>query len=320
MRASLFFVLMLAGCQSAQMASPTPPAAERYSFTTARQLAIVDGVSGEAMSFADVVERAAEFDVVIIGEQHDDAMGHAFQGAYVEAVFARWPGSVLALEMLERDEQALMSDFADGIVELDDFVERTGSAGWGGEADGWYAWYQPTIDAALANGGRVVAGNAPRRYVRLARTDGYERLESLDESRRSLYTVPPVASEGRYVDRFRAFIAGINPEEMADDGTIEDWTDEDQQRFESVFRAQSLWDATMAESIAVARHDGAVKVVQLIGQFHSDFDGGVVQQLRHMDPDVRILVISMQTVDASTLREEDADRADVVVYTSPADP
>jgi len=88
-------------------------------------------------------------------------------------------------------------------------------------------------------------------------------------------------------------------------------SDED---IESYFRAQQVWDATMAGSIVRAsfRHD---KVVHVVGRFHSDFDGGLVQRVRARKPWAKVLTISLQPENSDRLREEDRGRADVIVYT-----
>ena len=105
------------------------------------------------------------------------------------------------------------------------------------------------------------------------------------------------------------------PEEDDPDDTEAAHADLTDQQVLEMFRGQLVMDATMAQSIANASHAGAVKVVHLVGQFHCDFGGGLVQQLRQRLPDARILVASMQSSEADTLREEDIDRADFVVYT-----
>ena len=76
----------------------------------------------------------------------------------------------------------------------------------------------------------------------------------------------------------------------------------------------------MAASIVDARRAGAKKIIHLIGQFHSDFQGGTVAQLKARWPRVKLLVISMQREEGTSLREEDRGRADVVIYTGPRPP
>ncbi len=76
-----------------------------------------------------------------------------------------------------------------------------------------------------------------------------------------------------------------------------------------------MWDATMAGSIAQGLDDGLARVIHIVGQFHTDFDGGTVQYLLDRKPDLKILTISLQNAYARDLRPGDAKRADVVIYT-----
>lgn len=269
-----------------------------------RTLGAFDGRDGRPMTWEQILTAAGAADFVIVGEQHDDATGHAVQLALVEDALARWPGVAVSMEMLERDEQWVVDDYFDEIIAADALMTLTHSSGWGGPG-GWLRYYQPIVDAARSADGVVVAANAPRRYVRLARTEGYDRLEALPAPRRTLVALPVADSHDEYGRRFGELMSSGG-------GGGHELSEED---LEAFMRSQLLWDATMAESMVSARRQGATKVIHLVGQFHCDFDGGLVNELRARAPDARILVISMQKVDARALRAEDAGRADVVVYT-----
>ena len=272
------------------------------------------GDAGLAVNWADLIDAVEWADVIILGEQHDDAVAHAVQQAVVEDVFDRWPKSALSMEMLERDEQALVDDYLDGIIDVESFAKWTFSEKWAGEGS-WANWYQPMIDTAKEADGRVVAANAPRRYVRLARLEGYGRLRSLSPQRKKLFDLPKSFKDDSYRRRFY---------ELMKDGHGDENASEDErarrERLRAGFRSQTLWDATMGASMARAHQAGATKVVLLVGQFHSDFNGGTVQQLRSRAPSLNILVISMQRDEGQTLREDDRGRADIVVYTGKPPP
>lgn len=271
---------------------------------TARGFAAFDGATGAALDYAAIVDRAAGAQVVILGETHDDAGGHAWQLALVEDLFERYPGSVLALEMLERDEQMVTDDFAAGLVDASMFAGDTGSTNWAGPGT-WAAWYQPLIDAAVERDGSVVAANAPRRYVRVASRRGYGPLSVLDRARRATFDLPHGPQPEAYRERFFELMGGGE----GHGGAMES------EQVERIFRAQSIWDATMAGSVADAAPSDRRKVVLAIGQFHSDFDGGTLAQLRHLLPAARVLNVSLQPRSANALGDDDRGRADVVVYT-----
>ncbi len=418
---------------------------ETPSVETVRTLPMYTGDDGTRMGWADLINAIEWADVIIVGEQHDDAVGHAVQTAIMQDTVAGWPGSALSLEMLERDEQPLIADYFEGIIDAKTFAKLSHSENWGAKGK-WPDWYQPTIDAAKDGGGRVVAANAPRRYVKLARKEGYTRLDALPSARRRWVNHPNELPGGQYRERFWEIMsmpaipeatpkppsegdekaaedapttldespivdaeptteAGTEPapetpaaepevteqeteppaqdavesageneevptsqpaeaptddpeevttEELSDEEleidepkTVEDAADEEaaddddetgeeaegepdgdddkkmppmahvlnDQQIEAIFRSQLVWDATMAESIAQAKKSGAKKVVHLVGQFHCDFEGGTVQELRKRLPGSRILVISMQREWPEMLREEDRGRADIIIYT-----
>jgi uncharacterized iron-regulated protein len=334
-----------------------------------RQLPMFDGYTAQSINWDDLMRRVSAADVIILGEQHDDAMGHALQLAVVQDTAERWPSQgVLTLEMLERDEQFIVDDYLEGLIDAKTFAELTDSTKWAGEGS-WTNWYQPIIDAAALHGWGVIAANAPRRYVRISRTDGYERLKGLPAERQNFVSIPvtwPMDYRQRFVDIMNS--AGDDEEEDEDEG--EDKGDEADtaltpatapaqsalpaaqtspdlpapqsppspaaesaieapasrpasphgpirpEDIDSSFRSQLLWDGTMGDSIARAlRTPRTRKVVHLVGQFHSDFSGGTVKEVRARRPIARVLTVSMQRADGAHLRERDEGRADVVIYT-----
>ena len=50
----------------------------------------------------------------------------------------------------------------------------------------------------------------------------------------------------------------------------------------------------MAQSIVDAKPSNSRKVLLLVGQFHVEYDGGIIQELRRRMPIARVLVISIQ--------------------------
>jgi uncharacterized iron-regulated protein len=306
----------------------TAPAA--YDMGQPRRLPMFTG-AGRAMNWSDL-QRAIDWaEIVIIGEQHDDAMGHAFQLVVMEDTLARWPRAMLSMEMLERDHQLLVDDYLEELITQEFFVQRAGIARWGGRDGAWNDWYQPIVDAAKDAGTRVIAANAPRRYVRQARLRGYPFLRTLPADRRALFTIPPRLPRNHYHDRFYEVMLAMRDhgdgDEVVDDfdageGDGEGESEREHSRpptpdagIDAMYRSQMLWDATMAASIIRARPSRDRKVVHLVGRFHSDFEGGTVLELRRHRPAVRIVTISMSPQDAEALQDSDLGRADIIVYT-----
>jgi uncharacterized iron-regulated protein len=309
------------GCATLKSDAQGAPA-QAYDPVLARNLPIYEGSSGAAVDWDHMIARLRSADVIILGEQHDDARAHAVQLAIVQDVLTasetdsheRTPAA-LSMEMLERDEQDLVRDYVDGFIDASAFAKLTESENWGGKGS-WSVWYQPIIDAAIQGGARVIAANAPRRYVRLARLEGYERLEAMSDPRRSLFDLPQGEPDAEYHRRFIEVMSNGGHGDAAKPAPDAAAPEESvAPAITNGFRSQLLWDSTMGASIAAASAAGARPVIHLVGQFHSDFRGGTVQQVQVRLPDARIVTISMQRAAGEQLLDEDRDRADFVIYT-----
>lgn len=272
-----------------------------------RELKVFSGKTGLAASWEGTVARLASADIVLIGETHDNALGQEAAAALFKDVLeVRGQNAALALEFFERDEQNAIDDLQAGIIDLDEMKARLGKT----SAD-FPLWHEQMVRDALEAGVPFVAANAPRRYVRLARTDGFEKLQSLSADQRRLFVVPSELTGGEYRDRFYTAMGamGKGPEEGLDGP--------DHSRVEAIYRAQNVWDATMAQTVADLVRAGKGPVFLVVGQFHTDFEGGLTERLRGLVPGARLLSVSVQPVWADERRMEDIDRADLVIYAGP---
>jgi uncharacterized iron-regulated protein len=284
----LLSATLLGGCTAAP---DMPVHVHDVGIQVREEITIIDPASENFVNWSQLFDQLHEADVILLGEQHDHAVGHAVQLAVVEDVMDKYPRSTLALEMLERDEQLLVDDYMEGVIDENVFEKLTNSTNWGAK-DGWGVWYQPIIESVKTNGGLVVAANAPRRYVKLARLEGYDRLDELSVDRRMFVDYPTEFSGGRYRQRFWEFASHNEDDEEDEEINVEELDPDDPML--PFFRSQQAWDATMAQSIVNANPSKEHKVVLLVGQFHVEYDGGIVQELRKRAPHLQVMVISIQ--------------------------
>lgn len=282
-----------------------------------RALHMFEGSTGRALGWSEVMAASSWADAVFIGERHDDPVAHAVQLAIFEDLAAGYPGTALALEHLERNEQAIVDRYLDGGIGADEFIDSTKSRNWAGK-DTWVRFFQPLVDAADEAGSPVVAANAPRDYVRRARSDGHAALDALSGDERTLFDVP-VTDAGnllndRWQDRWDAYQRRFRElmgsgEDLADPSVLA--------RLDNVFLSQSVWDATMGASAANALERGAPKVVLCAGCFHVERDGGTVLQFEARRPRARVLTVTVIDTSSNRLRDEDRLAADIVIYGFP---
>lgn len=299
----------LAGC-----ASPGPKTAPAAIPTgeEARAVEVWNGNDGRRVDWGNLVSGAAGAEVVVIGENHGHPLGLAFAAALWEDVLARPEGekAALSMEFFERDDQVALDAYLLGVATEAHFKRATG------RTDSRYpAGHRAMVEAAKAKGVPVIAANAPWIYMSYAGREPYEKLAALPEEHRRLFRIPDSLPTGRYrsdyariMDKPHGPAAGNEPETPEAKAA----------RIEKGFRSQSLWDWTMAESVVRAVGAGHSPVVHVVGRFHSDFDGGLIEAIEKQRPGTRVVTITTVDEGAASLKAEDKGRADYVVYVGPA--
>lgn len=256
--------------------------------------------TGERADLSAIVSAMADVDVVFLGEQHNDPTGHALELMLLEAAQGEYGSHrqvVVAMEMFERDVQPVLDEYLAGYIREQDLLKA--SRPW----SNYETRYRPLIEYAKENGLKVVATNAPSRYVSLARRRGLAALDSLMNSWFFLPHGPPVegfsdmigppshliaSPSAAYEAKFRAEMADTDGHgSMAGETFVED-----------MLVAQNLRDATMA--FWIARNLAGVPPPLLLhvnGSFHSARRLGIPERLLGYSPGVRILVVTMIPAD-----------------------
>lgn len=306
---------LLGGCSSAPKVHPAAaytPATVDVAPETARA-APAFSRTGEPATWDAIVAAAANADVILIGETHGHELGLAAAAALFEDVLKQRPDAILALEFLERDQQAAIDDYLSGITDEAGFAKAAGR-----NQSSYPGGHRAMVEAAKAASRPVVAANAPRRYIRVAKKDGYEKLRALGVEQRRLFRVPDALPTGRYRDEFAKIMGAVHAPDEADnpgaEAPVPEWTD----AIESSFRSQSLWDWTMGESVARALDRGR-PVFLVVGRFHVDHDGGTVQAVNSMAPMARVLTVTFQDENVPDAPKADGP-ADFVFYVGPSQP
>ena len=126
-----------------------------------------------------IVASVNDADVLLLGECHDDSEAHCVELDVLQRCHTAWGGSrrlVLSLEMFERDVQPILDEYmCDAIAERDLLAD---ARPWPNYADA----YRPLVLFAKRHGIRVIAANAPRRYVSLVGTTGRDALQRIAAS------------------------------------------------------------------------------------------------------------------------------------------
>lgn len=261
---------------------------------------------GNPATIDEIVTAIGEKEAVFLGEQHDDAVGHAVQMEIFRRAVAKYSADrkiALSLEMFERDVQIVLNEYLTGLITEPQFMSS--SRPWGN----YKTDYRPLVEFAKEKKLPVIAANAPRRYVNMVSRGGRNALNGLTkDAKKWIAPLPYGEPSDTYAKKFKALM-GTSPEA--------------QMGIDRILASQSLWDATMANSVAKYLKDNKKPlVIHLNGGFHTESRLGTVEHLLKYRPKTKVLVVTIRYQDDFNTfdRSKDAGIGDFVVLTDGKQP
>ncbi|UKN03373.1 ChaN family lipoprotein [Paracrocinitomix mangrovi] len=241
-----------------------------------KDYAIFSSETGKKAKPQDIVDELKDADVIFFGEEHNDSIGHQLQLMLFKLMFDSYgEKAVLSMEMFDRDVQYIMDEYLQGLIKQSYFLKD--SRKWSNYKD-----YAPMVEFAKEKGLAVICANAPFRYVNVATKHGLDGLMKLSEkAKEALAPLPYTLASGAYKAKLDALM-GHDP------------SNPDSKPSYDMIPGQSLWDATMAYSIyqkLQAKPDS--KILHLVGRFHVDEHFGIVERLKEFDPNIKVVVVSL---------------------------
>jgi uncharacterized iron-regulated protein len=270
----LFLVLFSLLLLSASLRDQEPPAYECYT------------LKGKKVSFNKAMQEAAEADVILWGELHDNPIAHWLQLRTAQHLLkqAKRP-LVLGAEMFESDQQLLMDEYLQGHISEKSFEN---------EARLWPNYktdYKPLVNLAKENELPFICTNVPRRYASMVFKKGITSLDSLSEDSKKY--LPPLPFP--YDSSLNCYKSMLSMMPGGHGG----------QNFPL---AQAIKDASMAWQIVQAQKGGK-QLLHFNGAYHSDNFESIVWYLKQYAPELNVLTIStvMQSEEDSEIDHSKAD-------------
>lgn len=262
---------------------------------------VLDGRTGRQLEEVAFWPRLAQARAVCIGEEHPNPHHHWMQLHAVQKLIAargKDEPFALGLEMVQRPFQGVLDDYAAKRIDAAALKSRVGwEERWGYD----FGFYGPTLDAASAAGGKLLALNTARELTKKVSRQG---LESLAPDERA--QVPELKLDDA---RHRAWFDGLMNEmggahahsqnkggdkgDKDDKGGGDDSKDEkaaadphggkDKPQMpsaERIYTVQVLWDETMADGGAkwlAANPRGRLVILAGNGHCH---DSAIVGRLK----------------------------------------
>jgi len=220
---------------------------------------------------ADMASR----DIVLLGEQHDDADHHQWQLQALAALHVLRPQMAIGFESFPRRVQAVLDRWIAGELTVKQFFEQTG---WEKIWNFPPELYLPLFQFARINRIPMVALNVERTLTEAVANQGWDAVPTAQQEGVSR----PAPASNAYQDYlFEVFKA--HPRRRAGETGTPDRNDS---AFRFFVESQTTWDRAMAEALA-RRMDagpGALRllVVGIMGSGHVRNGYGVPHQLRDL--------------------------------------
>ena len=250
---------------------------------------------GSETTLCALVASIRNSDVAFLGEIHTDRVAHRIEALLLEMTFDE--NLTLSLEMFETDVQFVLDEYLAGLINEDHFLKS--SRAW----ENYNSDYRALVEFSKKNNVNIIAANAPSRYVNMVSRLGKDSLLSLpEETKKFLPPLPyPDASLG-YEERFKETMSFHNlpsePSRSVQDAPGNEMEADQSEVFQDYLtkflEAQSLWDTSMAWSIAShLRANPGRRVMNINGSFHTDYSLGIPEHLDKYFPGLKTTTISI---------------------------
>jgi uncharacterized iron-regulated protein len=238
----------------------------------------LDGATPRPAPAAEILERAAQGEVVLLGERHDVADHHRWQLYTLAALYAQRPDMAIGFESFPRRVQPVLDRWVAGELDATQFFAQT---------DWKKVWnyppqlYLPLFEFARIHHIPMFAMNVERD---LTRDIGARGWDAIPEARREGLSRPaPAGAE------YRASLYEIYRRHPGRANSAPKKASPDDPEFQHFVESQTTWDRAMAQAI-VSRLDQAALgqrplVVGIAGSGHLRNGFGVAHQLRDLGVD-----------------------------------
>ncbi len=250
---------------------------------------------GKVITFKKAVQELANYDIILLGELHNDPISHWMHLEIIKHLTAGRSNVNVGFEMLETDDGVLVNEYSRGLIREKDFLSQARL--W----PNYKTDYHPIVKFCIEKGFSVVATNVPRRYAALVARKGPEALVNLADEVQSF--LPPLP--------FPFDTAA--PEYAA---MIEMMPGHGEMTGKNMAKAQALKDASMAWFLLREHNEGDLSF-HVNGDYHSAEYGGIYRYIQEYNSNYNVATFSTVTGENGEWNEEWEGRADFILVVTP---
>ncbi len=235
----------------------------------------LDGTARQATPAPEIIRAAAESDVVLLGERHDDEDHHRWQLHTLAALHAQRPDMAIGFEAFPRRVQPVLDRWVAGKLDAAAFLAQ---AEWQKVWNMPPQLYLPLFEFARIHRIPIFAMNVERELTRAIAAEGWD---AVPETRKEGVGRPATPSLA-YVD---ALFEIYRQHPLAEQGKSKT-PSRDDSAFQRFVESQTTWDRAMAEAAADRLRNATTGrqplVVGIAGSGHLRNGFGIPHQLRDL--------------------------------------
>jgi len=248
--------------------------------------------SGKEVKYEKMIKEAADADIVLFGESHDDPISHWLQLELSKDLYnLKKDRLILGAEMFESDNQVILDEYLDSLISMTSFESNVRL--W----PNYKTDYKPLVEFAKKNKLKFVASNIPSRYASLVNSKWFEGLYELSAEAKAFLPPLPV----KYDPELNCYKSMMEMEGMGSHVTP------------NFPKAQAIKDATMAHFMLKNWSKGKL-LIHFHGSYHSENYESIYWFLKQEKPDLKIVTIHTVSQDKiSELTKENKGKADFTI-------
>lgn len=221
-----------------------------------------------------LINELLNYDIIFFGEQHDDSFTHEKETSIYEQL-CKQADYALMLEMFEIDIQKILNDYSSGKITRTKFLNE--SRPW----SNFSSDYEPVFNIAMTNNMPIIAANVPRYIASLISKFDLSVLDTLPSEFFYKYSDYNDEYKKKFMKTMELIKSGDSPMAKMMD-------------VEKFFKAQLIKDATMAYSAnEFLKNNKTYKSFFICGEFHSNYHLGIVDQLKRINNELKIVTIAI---------------------------
>ncbi len=225
------------------------------------------------VNISDIVKKAENKNIIIIGEFHTSYKCHDFQRKLLEEFYKKYKNVVIGLEFFNRDDNPVLEEWRLGKISEEELLKKTG---WYKRTSMHYGYTKMTMDIVKKYKIKVIGLNVDRKIVHKISRFGFDKLTK-DEKK----LFPTIKKELRDHRYFIKMIFGNFALQMPS------W-------FENMYAAQKSWDIVMAESMVdflKRKKYKKYKGIIIAGSAHVEYGLGIPFRVNLFNKHYKILTI-----------------------------